>query len=287
MIKLIASDMDGTLLNDEHLISEENLKAIKKAQQSGRHFAIVTGRDYDAVKSYLEECNLKCECILSNGAEYRDINGNIIESIYMNKKTVKKIFDILSEANLCIQLMTNKGSYITNTESDKKSVIDRFKLFNPNMSEDEVVNFVREFYKIRDMKYLDDAYEVLDSDIEILKIITFDNDINLIADIKNKLKESTNDAAIASTFSNDIEISHIEAQKGLILAKAIKKMGIDKSEVIVLGDSFNDYSMFIEFENSFAMDNAIKEIKEIAKYTTDSNNNDGVAKAIYKALTWE
>ena len=81
MIKLIASDMDGTLLNDDHMISEENLKAIRKAQEMGRHFTIVTGRDYDTVKPYLEECNLKCECILSNGAEYRDINGNVIENV--------------------------------------------------------------------------------------------------------------------------------------------------------------------------------------------------------------
>ena len=102
--------------------------------------------------------------------------------------------------------------------------------------------------------------------------------------LKEKLKKNTSDLAVASTFSNDIEISDIEAQKGLILAKTIKKMGIDKSEVIVLGDSFNDYSMFTEFENSYAMENAIPEIKEIAKYVTDSNNNDGVAKAIYKSL---
>ena len=119
MIKLIASDMDGTLLNDDHMISEENLKAIRKAQEMGRHFTIVTGRDYGAVKSYLEECNLKCECILSNGAEYRDVNGNVIESVYMNKESVKIVFDMLNEAGLCIQLMTNKGSYITNKESDK------------------------------------------------------------------------------------------------------------------------------------------------------------------------
>ena len=131
MIKLIASDMDGTLLNDDHMISEENLKAIRKAQEMGRHFTIVTGRDYGAVKSYLEECNLKCECILSNGAEYRDVNGNVIESVYMNKDSVKIVFDILNDARLCIQLMTNKGSYVTNKESDKKAIIDRFKLFNP------------------------------------------------------------------------------------------------------------------------------------------------------------
>ena len=254
MIKLIASDMDGTLLNDDHMISEENLKAIRKAQEMGRHFTIVTGRDYGAVKSYLEECNLKCECILSNGAEYRDVNGNVIESVYMNK------------------------------ESDKKAIIDRFKLFNPKMTEEEVKKFVENFHKERGMKEIDNIYEILESNVEILKIVTFDNDEKLIARLKDKLRESTSDLAVASTFSNDIEISDIEAQKGLILAKTIKKMGIDKSEVIVLGDSFNDYSMFTEFENSYAMENAIPEIKKIAKYITDTNNNDGVAKAIYKAL---
>ncbi|MDU4884459.1 Cof-type HAD-IIB family hydrolase [uncultured Clostridium sp.] len=284
MIKLIASDMDGTLLNDNHMISEENLKAIRKAQEMGRHFTIVTGRDYGAVKSYLEECNLKCECILSNGAEYRDVNGNIIESVYMNKESVKIAFDILSEAGLCIQLMTNNGSYITNKESDKKAIIDRFKLFNPTMTEEEVKNFVAKFHKERGMKEIDNIYEILESNIEVLKIVTFDNDEKLIAELKEKLRENASDLAVASTFSNDIEISDIEAQKGLILAKTIKKMGIDKSEVIVLGDSFNDYSMFTEFENSYAMENAIPEIKEIAKYITDTNNNDGVAKAIYKAL---
>ncbi|MDU5262246.1 MAG: Cof-type HAD-IIB family hydrolase [Clostridium celatum] len=284
MIKLIASDMDGTLLNDDHMISEENLKAIRKAQEMGRHFTIVTGRDYGAVKSYLEECNLKCECILSNGAEYRDVNGNIIESVYMNKKSVKIAFDILNEANLCIQLMTNNGSYITNKESDKKAIIDRFKLFNPTMTEEEVKKFVAKFHKERGMKEIDNIYEILESNVEVLKIVTFDNDEKLIAELKDKLRENASDLAVASTFSNDIEISDIKAQKGLILAKTIKKMGIDKSEVIVLGDSFNDYSMFTEFENSYAMENAIPEIKEIAKYITDTNNNDGVAKAIYKAL---
>lgn len=284
MIKLIASDMDGTLLNDDHMISEENLKAIRKAQEMGRHFTIVTGRDYGAVKSYLEECNLKCECILSNGAEYRDVNGNVIESVYMNKDSVKIVFDILNDAGLCIQLMTNNGSYVTNKESDKKAIIDRFKLFNPKMNENEVEEFVEKFHAERGMKYIDDVYEILKSDVEVLKIVTFDNDEKLIANLKEKLKKSTSDLAVASTFSNDIEISDIEAQKGLILAKTIKKMGIDKSEVIVLGDSFNDYSMFTEFENSYAMENAIPEIKEIAKYVTDSNNNDGVAKAIYKSL---
>ena len=208
----------------------------------------------------------------------------ILLKVYINKNTVKIILDKITEKNLFIQLITTKGVYVTNKESDKKAIIDRYKVFNPNMSDDEVYNFVIEFNKMRNIKFIDNAYDILDMDTNVLKIITFDNDIELIAKLKENIKKSTNDAAVVSTFSNDIEISHIEAQKGLILAKVIEKKGLDKSEVIVLGDSFNDYSMFTEFENSFAMENAIPEVKKIAKHITDSNNNDGVAKAIYKAL---
>ena len=61
-------------------------------------------------------------------------------------------------------------------------------------------------------------------------------------------------------------------------------MGIKKDEVMVLGDSFNDYSMFTEFTETVAMENAVPEIKAIAKYITDTNDNCGVAKAIFKVI---
>lgn len=86
------------------------------------------------------------------------------------------------------------------------------------------------------------------------------------------------------TINDNIEITDINAQKGIILEKVTKKMGIDKKDVMILGDSFNDYSMFEIFEESVAMENAISEIKKIAKYITDTNENHGVAKAIYNVL---
>lgn len=90
--------------------------------------------------------------------------------------------------------------------------------------------------------------------------------------------------AVSSSFRDNIEITDITAQKGIILAKVAEKMGFERDEVLVLGDSFNDYSMFTEFKESVAMGNAIPEIKEIAKYITDTNDNLGVAKAIYRVL---
>ena len=122
MLDAIVMDMDGTLLNDDHMISDENLRAIRKAQEMGRHFTIVTGRDYAAVKSYLEDCNLKCECILSNGAEYRDINGDVIERITIDNDTVRKIVQVMMEANVAIEMFTEDGMIIINEDIYKESL---------------------------------------------------------------------------------------------------------------------------------------------------------------------
>ena len=81
MIKLIASDMDGTLLNNRQAISKENVEAIKKAQNKGIKFLIATGRNYDEVQFLLSENDIICNCILMNGSEYRDNNGKIINRI--------------------------------------------------------------------------------------------------------------------------------------------------------------------------------------------------------------
>ena len=118
------------------------------------------------------------------------------------------------------------------------------------------------------------------------KIITSHKDKYIIRNLKKKINE-IGGLAVASTSEYDIEVNDIQAQKGLILAKVAEMKGIEKDEVMVLGDSFNDYSMFTEFKNSYAMKNAIDEIKKIATYVTETNNNDGVGKAIEKVLNMQ
>ena len=118
MIKLIASDMDGTLLNNNHVISEENIKAIREAQKRGIDFAIATGRDYADVEPFLKQYNLKCESIVSNGAEYRDVDGNIIESIDIDKALVEKVFNIMDKYGLKAELFTSDGIYTPNSREE-------------------------------------------------------------------------------------------------------------------------------------------------------------------------
>ncbi|NFT08245.1 HAD family phosphatase [Clostridium botulinum] len=287
MIKLIVSDMDGTLLNSEHKISKENLDAIKKAEERGIHFAIATGRSYQDVKPFIDECDLDCQCILMNGAEYRDENGKILENIYIDKEKTKRILEVLKNSGFSVELYTDKGIYTTDTKEEAyQGMIYRVKSFDPHLSEEEVLENAKVHPHLLNLKYIDDINRFLESEINIAKVIAFYDDVDVIKKLKFDI-EKIEGLIVASTFATNVEINNIEAQKGLILSKTIEKMGISKDEVIVLGDSFNDYSLFTEFPKSFAMENAVPEIKEIAKYITDTNDNSGVAKAIYKAINEE
>ncbi|AOR23352.1 Cof-type HAD-IIB family hydrolase [Clostridium taeniosporum] len=287
MIKLIASDMDGTLLNNNHDIDVDTVEAIRKAEEAGIIFTISTGREYDSVKGILDKHNIKCQCILSNGAEYRDESGNILEVININEKYAKKIIKILDENKLPARIFTNKGVFTTSTREEAfQEVIFRTMTFNPTLTEEEAKKMAEKEGFFTNLKYVNDVEKFFKDDIEIRKFVAFHKDIDLI----NKMKETIGKIeglAISSSFDDNIEITDINAQKGIILKKVAQKMNIDIKNVMILGDSFNDYSMFEIFEESVAMKNAIPEVKKIAKYITDSNDNLGVAKAIYNVLNNE
>jgi Cof subfamily protein (haloacid dehalogenase superfamily) len=284
MIKLIASDMDGTLLNEKHNIDKETVVAIKKAEEAGITFAISTGREYDTVEPLLKENNIKCQCVLMNGAEYRDENGNIIEDINIEQETATKIIYILQKEKVSARIFTNKGIYTTDTKEEAlKEMTYRTLSFNPEFTQDEAIEFAKKQPYFVNLNYISNLNDFLNSDMEIRKFVAFHNDIEIINKMKNVIGEIKG-IAVSSSFKDNMEITHVTAQKGIILGKVAEKMGLRRDEVLVLGDSFNDYSMFTEFTESVAMGNAIPEIKKIAKYITDTNGNLGVAKAIYKVL---
>ena len=97
--------------------------------------------------------------------------------------------------------------------------------------------------------------------------------------------EKNEELAVTSSFINNIEITNIKAQKGPILKKYIESLGYRMDEVMVLGDSMNDYSMMcMDFGATVAMANADQQIKDAAKYTTRSNEEDGVAYAVEEMM---
>lgn len=287
MIRLIASDMDGTLLNNDHDIDIETVEAIRKAEEAGIIFAISTGREYDSVKVLLDKHNIKAQCVLSNGAEYRDEDGNILDVINIKEESAKKIIEILDKNKMSARIFTEKGVFTTSTrEMALQEVIFRTMSFNPSLTEEEAREVAENLGFFTCLQFIDDLDKFFEEGVEVRKFVAFHSDIELIDKMKKVLGEIEG-LAISSSFRDNIEITDINAQKGIILEKVATKMDIAREDVMILGDSFNDYSMFEIFEETVAMKNAIPEVKAIAKYITDSNDNLGVAKAIYNVLNNE
>lgn len=285
MIKLIASDMDGTLLGSNHDISEENLKAIRLAQENGIKFAISTGRAYEDVKPFIEKHNLNCQCAALNGGEFVDEEGNVIEGIYIDSEKAREVLNEMMKFNLSIEIYTNKGFYTTNSKKDTLiGMIKRTRTFYPSLKKiKDIINHAKNHPHFIRMHYITDLDEFFNSDIKIGKFVSFAETEEEINKVKEHMKKIEG-LAVSSSFVTNIEVNHEDATKGKILSKVAEKMGISKDQVAVFGDGSNDYSMFEEFQNSFAMENAIPLIKDSAKFITAKNTENGVAKGIYKIL---
>ena len=288
MIKLIAADMDGTLLSRNHTISKENVAAIKSAESKGIRFAIATGRAYADVRPIIDEYDLNCECVALNGGVYYDNDGNILEGIYIDKEKVRDILKVMLNGKFSVEIYTDKGYYTTNTKEETlRGMIKRSKSFHPDFkSEEEHIKFANENPHYLGMNYITDIDEFLKSDVKIAKFVTFGDTEEEVTALRKEV-EKLDGLAVSSSFITNIEVNDYRATKGAILAKVAGRFDISRSEVMVLGDGLNDYSMFKEFPNCVAMENAIPEIKEAAKYITDSNENSGVGKAILRVLNGE
>ena len=135
------------------------------------------------------------------------------------------------------------------------------------------------------IKIVDNMKEyILRDDIKVLKIIGFNNtDPDILEKVSAELidKPTLN---VTSSGTNNIEINHIDAQKGIAVKKIAEMLNIPLSQAMTIGDNFNDLSMIQEAGVSFAMENAVDELKQAAKYIADTNINSGVGKAIRRAI---
>lgn len=284
MIKLIAADMDGTLIGSNGEISKENIRAIKEAQDKGIKFAIATGRALCDVEVMLEKHGLKCDTLIMNGAQYLDENRNEVSSTYIDKDKVKEILRVMNKYDIRVEIYTDKGFFTTDSEEEiLDGIIERGKIYHPEIETmEERIAYAKKNLHYINMQYIDDLDEFIENN-NIAKLISFSDSKELILDVRKDV-EKINGLAVSGSFSTNVEVNHIDAEKGKVLLKVIERYDIKREEVAILGDGMNDYSMFKEFPCSFAMDNAVPEIKEAATYITASNNEDGVAKAIYKII---
>ena len=115
-IKLIVSDLDGTLLNENHKISEVTVKAIRAAENAGIRWLTATGRAWNTAFPLLEEAGVTCDFVLLNGAEFRSSGGRLIQAEAISNREAGKTIRILQEQGIGFELNTESGDYSTDTE---------------------------------------------------------------------------------------------------------------------------------------------------------------------------
>lgn len=284
MIKLIVSDMDGTLLAHDSSISKGNIEAIRYAQSKGVQFAIATGRDYSSIKGILEAHDLKCFSILGNGAQFCNENGEILSSAYFPKKCFKQVLQIFDELKIHYMIFTANGFYSTAEPNVvRDAFIDRCVVQFKRKREDYLDDGCNQDMACMKLKKIGDLDDFINSSIDIIKVEAFNNDVSLIEKAKEKLQE-IDGIAYLSSFDDNIEVTDKAAQKGLILENVIEELGYSKDEVMVLGDGLNDITLFERFKYSFAPGNANETIKAMAYQVVGACEEDGVSQAIYMML---
>ena len=285
MIKVIASDMDGTLLGDDHKPAPETLQAIREACSAGIRFMIATGRNFPGAMAELEGAGLVCDYILSSGAEVRDREKRIVRTWPISMEQCRRIYEQLRDYPVSVIFCTDGPDYRIGTpEETEESLILQIQDFHANAPREEVEKlplYQRMRENTRAVSGLD---ELEAAGVPVYKVFLFSKDTDMLDKIRKEL-EKQKDLAVASSFATNLEITDVKAQKGPVLKEYIESLGYTMDELTVLGDSLNDYSMLsMDFGATVAMENASPEIKEAAKYITKSNTDLGVAYAVREVL---
>lgn len=252
-VRIFASDLDGTLLNKESEISVETVSAIETAQKAGMRFIAATGRAWGTAHPFFQKAGIEADYVLLNGAEFRTSSGTVIYQEIIPENVAEKIVDYLSVAGINFEINTDKGDFSTDTE------------MCPSASE---FSDPAEFWKQKP---------------KILKIFVFSDESAIIEKVKKYLRD-WKEISVTSSAGWNIEITALLAQKGKMLRKAVEFYQVSTDEVVVFGDGENDKTMFQEFCHSRAVVNAVPAIQSLAEKIIESNQNNGVAKEIYRIV---
>lgn len=277
MVKLIAIDMDGTLLTPNHTISERNVAAIKKAKEAGIEVVIATGRAYHDAREIVESKGLTLPFICLNGALYINDKKEVVYKMNMTSEQVEHVSDELDNESLHYNVYTDKTVYTNSIEKE----IEQYQHFIDVMggdinAEERVMLRVEKGYLVE----VEDFDEVYDREDEVvLKYLAKSSNRANLHRAQHQLNEVEGLYATSSGPGN-IEVTVKSAQKGKALEAMCEELGISMEDCMAIGDNYNDLSMLKRAGTSVVMGNASGDIKSYADIIVGSNIEDGVAEAI-------
>lgn len=286
MIRLFASDMDGTILQDHSTIHPENVKMVRYLQEQNIPFVICSGRDFYQASLCLEPANLQCPVIGLNGAVIYQEDGTILKEVTLSHEDTRILVQEIEKYHNNWDMMTSKGFFSLHFKEKFAKKVATFKENHPELTPEELeieIDKLKKLFYAIDVSSVEEVLE--DPSIKIYKVLTsnYEAEDSLI-EIKSYVEQELPNLVVTSSFKTNIEVTHKDAQKGIALQYYADTLGISMDEVFAIGDNSNDVSMLKLVGYSVAMGNANQEAMQTAKYQTDDNKHGGVAKAIQQCL---
>jgi phosphoglycolate phosphatase (TIGR01487 family) len=239
-IRLLALDLDGTTLDEQKCISNQNVAWIRKAKEAGIAVIFATGRDYKQVRPFQEQLGFDAPMVLVNGSEVRDARGEILERHFLDETHLKEGWKLAQEHEVMFGGYTTRGWEQPSPSSDWLS-LDWMK------------------------------FGIRSDDPEMLKRI-------------EAILTTWEGVEVTYSQWNVVEVNPEGVSKASGVQRICRLLGMEMSQVMAIGDSLNDYTLFQKAGWSVAMANAADPLKKIADQLTTSNQEDGVARAIQQVL---
>ena len=262
-VKLVVSDMDGTLLNSKGEVSQQFFALFKELKKRSIHFCAASGRQHNSIVDKLSTIKNEIYVIAENGGIAKK-GDEVFLSNFLEPEKVLKLIPILREvegANMV--LCCNDAAFIESKD-------ERF------------IGLFQEYYH---------SFEVVENLMEIPKttpvfkiaIYHFNSSEEFIYPV---IKDLNSEVLLKVSGQNWLDISDKKANKGNALREIQKLLNITKEETLVFGDYHNDIEMMQEADFSFAMKNAHSDIKKLANYSTESNDDFGVERILEKLISY-
>lgn len=292
MYKLIAIDLDGTLLNSYGQVSEKNKNAIQKARNEGAQIVLASGRSTNSVKNIASDLQIENYIICGNGSLIYDLQKNeIIYDKFIDKKKVLQIIKICEENSIYYNIYT-ENMVIAKTLSNNVLFYHQENASKPENKKTKI-NLVQDIYQYVQQVEGQNVLKITISDSDN---IIFNSIIRKLREIKNidvldvahmsrkMIKSGTQDVSIEYFYT---EITNENVDKWYAIEHLMGIMKVKKEEVMAIGDNVNDKIMIQNAGMGIAMGNSAPYVKEVAHEVVANNNEDGVAEAIEKYICKE
>lgn len=251
-VKLVVTDMDGTLLNSKSEVSDRFFTIYKQLKKHNIQFIAASGRQYYSIVDRFEDIRDEITIVAENGAFAKHGDQELFSSEIPFQSIAKSIHILRKLNNVYIVLCGKNAAYI---ETKDEQFINMFK------------NYYSEY------KLVDDLTEITND--TFFKIAAYHFDCSETY-IYPAVKHLESELQVIVSGEHWLDISHNNANKGFALNILQQQLGITKEETMVFGDYNNDLKMLALGDFSFAMENAHPNVKSVAKFRTKNNNEFGV-----------